>query len=93
MKIYTDNKWKQFKYRNEVPKNVLADYFEHLPEDECLDGFILYRKCWYHTSDFMTQTCDEFNGWDGYHGDSFFSGVLIKISDDGEGYKIATYIS
>ena len=30
-------------------------------------------------------------GWDGYISDSFFSGVLIKISDDNEEYQIGTY--
>jgi hypothetical protein len=93
LKIYTDNKWKQFKYRNEVPDKVLSDYFDHLPEEEYGDGFIKYRKRWYHTSDFMRQTHSEFNGWDGYSSDSFFSGILIKLSDDGEEYKIGTYIS
>lgn len=31
--------------------------------------------------------------FDGYYSDSFFSGFLIKLSNDGESYKIATYIS
>jgi hypothetical protein len=95
LKIYTDNKWKQFKYRNEVPVKVLADYFDHLPEEEYGDGFIKYRKTWYHTSDFMRNSgaTDLTKGWDGYHSDSYFSGVLIKLSDDGEEYKIGTYIS
>ena len=34
-----------------------------------------------------------FSLWHGTNGDSYFSGVLIRISDDGEEYKIATYTS
>lgn len=33
-----------------------------------------------------------FEGWDGYRPDSFYSGVLIKVSDDFETYTVATYI-
>lgn len=90
IRIITDNKYKPFKYSYEVPKRVLEDY-----EDESY-GFILYRKRWYHLSNFMR--IDENNpfhvlGYDGYLSDSFFSGVLIKLSRDGEAYKIATFIS
>ena len=98
--IITDHKWKQFKYSNEVPKSVLNDY-DWLDEDEKFDGWINYRKNWYHISDFMSchNTIHSRNnpfkkfGYDGYLSDSFFSGVLIKTSDCGDGYKIATYLS
>jgi hypothetical protein len=36
---------------------------------------------------------ETFKGWDGYSSDSAFSGVLIKISKDGEEYKIGTFNS
>lgn len=92
--IKTDNKWKQFKYRDEVPKRVLENEFSHLTEEEgYVDGFIHYRKRWYHVSEFMTIPSFTVNGWDGYSGDSFFSGVVIKIHSDGESYKIGTYLS
>jgi hypothetical protein len=35
----------------------------------------------------------ELKDWDGYQSDSYFSGVVIKISPDGEQYKIGTYFS
>jgi hypothetical protein len=31
--------------------------------------------------------------WDGYHSDSFFSGVLVKYSRCGDAVKVATYFS
>ena len=34
----------------------------------------------------------EFQNWNGYRPDSFYSGVLIKVSEDSETYKVATYI-
>ena len=99
--IMTDHKWKQFKYGYEVPKHVLNDDYDHLNEDEKLDGWIKYRRRWYHISDFMSchnsiqSSNNPFKvlGYDGYLSDSFFSGVLIKLADDGECYQIAIYIS
>jgi len=35
--IKTDRKWKQFKYRNEVPAKVLKDQFDYQNEEEVLD--------------------------------------------------------
>lgn len=88
--ISTDHKWKQFRYRYEVPARVLADQFDHLAEEESSDTFILYRKHWYHLSDFMQGGPEE---WDGVAADSYFSGILIRVSEDGEQYQVATYMS
>ena len=102
MKICTNNHYRQFKYDYEVPKDVMTDQFDHLTEDfGGSDGFIQYRDRWYHASDFMSLHnkvhCPNppkfMDGWDGYLSWGYSSGVLIKLSDDGEGYKIGTYIS
>ena len=87
--ITTNNHWRDFKYRDEVPAKILADEFDYLDADT-LDGFIHYRGYWYHTCDFMRTPGD--HEWDGSHPDSAFSGVLIKLSNDGETYQIATWI-
>ena len=94
LKIVTDHKWKQFRYRDEVPKGILKSQFGwtdegHEANGDYSDGFICYKGYWYHLADFMRSTTVE--GWHGYHGDSYFSGVLIRVSDDGETYQIATY--
>jgi hypothetical protein len=94
LKIITDNKWKNLKYGYEVPARVLSSDFSHLEDGENEDGFILYRRRWYHVSDFMRCTPGIFPAnWSGYVGDSFFSGVLIELSEDGEQYRIALYLS
>jgi len=87
--LITDHKYKPFKYRNEVPKKVLKSEFDWLDEDD-FDGFINYRGWWYHVSQFMRGGPP---GWHGFHADSAFSGVVIKLSDDGEEYMIGTVIS
>ena len=98
MKIYTNNHDRHLKYKDEVPQDIIDDY-DWLDEDEAFDGWIHYRDRWYHTSDFMRfgygggTVPDEFDGWHGYLNDSFFSGVIIKLSDCGESYNIGTFIS
>jgi hypothetical protein len=87
--LHTDNKWKQFKYRYEVPKRVLNDQFDYL-DDAVDDGFFKYKNTWYHVSQFMGGGVP---GWDGAAADGFFSGVVVKLSGDGEEYKVATYLS
>ena len=95
--IKTDHKWKQFRYGYEVPANVLKSQFEHLNDDgESDDGFIRYRKRWYHLSDFMKPSTNNplaTIGYDAYLSDTYFSGVCIKVSPDGEQYQIATFYS
>jgi hypothetical protein len=93
MEVLTNNHERQFKYGYEVPGSVLAD-FDHLNEDEQADGWIHYRNTWYHISDFMRcPNSLNMREWHGYSSDSFFSGVVIKLSDDCETYRIGTYLS
>ncbi len=94
MEIITDYKWKNFKDRSEIPELILEEEFNWLTEHEC-NGFICYKKEWYHLSEFLS-TCKNKgfpDNWQGYSSDSFFSGIVIEISNDGEMYRIGTYIS
>lgn len=94
MQVTTDNKWKPFVYRSDVPKRVLERDFDYQNADEAFDGFFKYRGVWYHLDMFMrTEGVDDFKNWNGYHSNSAFSGVLLKVSRDGESYKVATYIA
>lgn len=99
LEIITDHKWKMFKYRDEVPQKQVNDY-DWLSEEEKTDGWIWYRKRVYHISEFMDLNNKFHNPnhpfpapWNGYISDSFFSGILIEISEDGEMYRIGTYLS
>ena len=93
--IITDHKWKRFKYRNEVPEKVLSSDFDYQDPEDVIDGFFKYRKNWYHLDGFMILGVNHPfpNGYHGYMNDSFFSGVLIELSNDGEEYRVATFIS
>lgn len=98
--ITTNNHWRNFLYGYELPEKVKPD-FDWIDKEvfEC-SRFLKYRGWYYTLEDFMSihnkihypNPPVWMKRWDGYNSDSFFSGVLIKISDDGEQYKIATYI-
>lgn len=84
MNVTMNNQWRDFVYRCDVPEAVVETNFDWTDAE---DGFLKYRKCWYHISMFMRIPME---GWDGIYNDSMFSGVLLSMSSDGEQYKIAT---
>ena len=88
LNIRTDGKWHDFKYRDEVPAKVLRNEFDYQGADVS-DGYFKYKDAWHHLDQFMRT--DEPKGWDGILNYSFSSGLLIKVSRDGEQYKIAYY--
>lgn len=95
MKIKSDKKWKNFRYGYELPKKALKD-FDWLKDAEDEDGFMNYRGRWYHLQEFMrldAKAPDALSKWHGYSADSYFSGVVIRVSSDGEQYQIGTYFS
>jgi hypothetical protein len=86
-KITTNRHDRPFRYRYEVPDEVLADQFDHLDEDAS-DTFFHYKGTWYHMSDFERVDMDD---WHGSHAHSWSYGVLIKVASDGESYRVATW--
>lgn len=95
--IKTNHQWRHLVYSYDVPLKVLLDQFDYLNQDNGgSDGFFHYRGYWYHIGDFMSFTGDvepPLKGWHGYSGDSYFSGVMIKLSKDGEQVMCGTYFS
>lgn len=94
-RIVTNNHWRQFDCRCDVPQNILDSEFDWTTEDDS-DGYFRYKGTWYHLSEFMRtgypgQVDD--NGYHASKGDSYFSGILIRLSDDGEKFQVATYYS
>lgn len=92
--IKTDHKWKPFVYRHDVPSKVLTSQFDYQDAEDVLDGFFRYRGYWYHLDGFMRlEASPELAGWHAYAGNSFYSGVVIKVSSDGESYMVGTYMA
>lgn len=55
--------------------------------------FFRYKKQVYSLESFLACTHEGFKNWDGYHSDTYFSGILVKYNDDEISLKVATYYS
>jgi len=90
MKIITNNHWHNFLYGYELTATERAD-FDYLDNIDS-HNFIRYRGMVIDPSEYML-TPEPLSTWQGYNSDSFFSGTVIRYSDDCEQYQIGTYIS
>jgi len=89
MKIITDRKWKHLLYFYQLTKSEKArlDWIDY----EFAPVF-RYRGNVFSLDEFMRTTgIPELSEWHGYASDTYFSGVIIKISPDGERYMIGRY--
>lgn len=59
------------------------------PED-CAESFFRYRNWVYCLSDMM-RAPDSLPNWHAHQSDSFFSGIVIRIVNDGESVICGTY--
>ena len=82
MRIITNGQARPIVSRFEVPADILAREFDWTdPEDP--GSFFKYRGVWHELGEF-TRAPESLAGWDGFHGDSYFSGVVIRLADDGD---------
>ena len=92
MEIKTDRKWKQLKYFYELTDKQKGE-LDWIKDD--LAPVFVYKNWPYSLDEFMriTDEADGLKGWDGYLSDTFFSGVVIKLSSDGEMYQVGLFLS
>lgn len=81
---------------NNIPRPILyayeltdkeraeLDYIEDINSPDCMETFFRYKGHVYHLGDCMVvepnnELC---KGWDGYFGETFFSAVVVKYTDD-----------
>jgi len=87
---------------NHVPRDVIYGFelspkdlakFDYKEDPENAE-FFRYRGQVYDLGEFLHTRSTRFEQfWDGYHSDSFFSGILIRYVDDYERVIVATYCS
>jgi hypothetical protein len=96
--IKTNNHYRPLLYGFELTEKEQKEYdFLDFTEDgEGFWGrFFRYKHWTYLLDDFMRIDANSPfpEKWHGYHSDSFFSGIVIQLSDDGEAVVAGTYYS
>ncbi len=91
--IKSNKQWRNFLYGYELTEKQKAE-FDYIADIDS-HHFIKYKGRIIDPGEFISVPMDSFLdvGWHGYQADGFFSGLVIRISDDGEQYKIGTYFS
>jgi hypothetical protein len=91
--IRTNHAWRQFLYRDEVPAKILEHQFDYPGPEESINSFVKYHGIYYHLGQFIRidPESESFPGWHGICHESWSSGVVIRMSADGETYQIASY--
>lgn len=95
MKITTNNQYRPILYWHELTESEQKEYKDAYDDVED-SSFFRYRDWCYDLNDFL-RVNDSLNGkgkdhdlygWDGYKNDSFFSSVVIKLSDCNEAVRV-----
>ena len=82
MKITTNNQYRDILNAYDLTSRELED-FDYLEEGE--GSFIRYKGRIWDLSEFMLT---DLKGWDGISSDTYFSGSVIKLSEDGDTVKV-----
>ncbi len=93
--IKTDYKWKNFLYGYELTEKEKTEFDWMNAEELDTGNFFRYHKRVYSVNEFMNLGKESPfpKPWHGYHGEGFFCGVLLEISEDGEQYRVGNYYS
>ena len=97
--IRTNNKPRALKCLFEFSakqQQYIRTEFDWLEDLESTQGFFEYRGLIYHLQQFMRNNSDKddaTHGWDGYEGDSYFSGTLIRLCSDSDFVVVGRYAS
>lgn len=94
LEIFTNNQPRDIICGFQMPKGQRKNFDYLNNEDYMNNQFVQYRGYYYDMNEFMSvNNNSDFKGWDGYSSDTYFSGVLIKICDDGDSVIMGRYFS
>lgn len=91
--IVTNHQYRPILSSYDLPKEALKEFYHYYTEQLEQASFFKYKGIYYDLSNFMRTKSEEFKGWDGVHSDSYFSGILIKLSKDCESVIVGRYYS
>ena len=96
MKIITNNRARPIIYGFELSEKEKRE-FDYMSDIDSA-SFFRYKNTVYDLGEFQRVTdtmgnCHGFDGWQGYYGDSFFSGIVIKYTDEFESVVVGRWYS
>lgn len=90
MKIKTNNQVRELIFWEDLTETERAEFDWIDPKIAGAFEFFHYKGNVYVISDFTTAP-KEMKGWDGYRGDSYFSGIVVRLEEDG--VVVGTYFA
>ena len=90
MNIITNHQYRNMLYGYQLTDKQRAE-FDYI-EDIDFHYFFEYKGDIYDPDEFM-RCSDDLSDWDGVQSDSYFSGIVIKYSNDMEQVKIGRYFT
>ena len=99
LEIKTNHQERELLSLHELPlgrQSQVQDDFDWLSADEFDYGFFTYKGRVHHISEYMrieNHPDADFSSWHGYEADSYFSGTVVRLSDDGETVVVGSYCS
>ena len=94
MKVITNNQPRDLLSWHELTKKEQEE-FDYLQEDVDQQGtwFFRYKGLVYDVANFVPATsCFPPGNWDGCAADSFYSGILMRYTEDAEQVIVGTYL-
>jgi hypothetical protein len=97
MKIITNNQARDVLYAWQLTDKERSefDYHDDIDSPDCCATFVRYKGQVYDLGEFVncTQSVNGFSDWHGIRSDTFFSGVLVKYTNDFESVIVGRYFS
>jgi len=107
MKIVSNHQYRYFLSGYELPEKIRKSEFDYINDGAFAEeNFMKYKGEYYCMNDFVRivkpngdsgfahiDYAGDLKGWNGIFSETYFSGLVIKISDYGDAYKIGRYCS
>lgn len=76
----------------------MRKHFDWMDQDELETSYSFFKYCgnFYHLSEFLflrSTAPSEFKGWDAYSSDTYFSGIVVRLTNNNEDVVVGTYFS
>ena len=90
MKLVTNHQFRNILSSSDLTPKELEE-FDYLPQGQ--GAFMRYKGLVYDLGTFIKTQSEALSEWDALHSDTAFSGIVIKVSPDGDAVKVGAVFS